>query len=121
MRYWTRKDIMLRLGLSQSASYRIVGTSRGKNSLISSADLLAILNNARRGAQPMLAEVPGDIVTGEEMAKELQCVTARQLKNWTLRLRNPLPHFLLNTHCRRYQKSAVLKWLDNFTQIVRRG
>lgn len=119
MRYWKREDVMSRLRLSQSASYRIVGTARG--SLISSTDILAILNNSRRGPQPMLAEIPSDLLTPEEMARELGNVTARDLHNWTLRARNVVPHFLLNTHCRRFQRSMVLAWLDHLSQIVRRG
>ncbi len=119
MRYWTRKDVMNRLRISQSASYRIIGTARG--SLISSTDILAILNNARCGPQPMLVEIPSDLLTPEEMAQEIGCVSAHQLHNWTLRVRNVPPHFLLNTHCRRFQKSAVLSWLDRMAQIVRRG
>ena len=119
MRYWERKDVMNRLRLSQSASYRIVGTARG--SLISSVDILAILNNSRRGPQPMLSEIPSDLMTPEEMATEIGCVTAKDLKNWTLRIRNVPPHFLLNTHCRRFQRSAVIAWLDGMSQIVRRG
>jgi len=119
MRYWERKDVMERLRLSQSASYRIIGTARGK--LIASTDLLAILNNSRRGPQPMLAEIPSDILTEEEMANELGCVTKHQLHNWTLRTRNIPPFFMLNTHCRRFQKSEVVAWLDRLSQIVRRG
>lgn len=119
MRYLNRKDVMRRLRLSQSASYRIVGTARG--SLIAASDVLAILNNSRRGPQPLLLELPDDLLTEDEMAAALDCVTPRQVHNWTLRLRNPPPHFLLNTHCRRFQRSAVIAWLDKLSQIVRRG
>ena len=119
MRYWARKDVMSRLRLSQSASYRIIGTARGP--LIAAADILAILNNSRRGPQPLLLEIPSDILTEDEMSAALECVSPRQLHNWTLRTRNVPPHFLLNTHCRRFQKSAVLSWLDKTSQIIRRG
>lgn len=119
MRYWDRKSVMIRLRLSQSASYRIVGTSRGK--LISSTDLLSILNNSRRGPQPILTEIPGDLLTEDEMSRELECVSKKQLHAWTLRRQNVIPHFLLNSHCRRFQRSTVLAWLDGLSQIVRRG
>ena len=119
MRYLNRKDVMSRLRLSQAGSYRIIGTARSP--LIAASDVLAILNNSRRGPQPLLLEIPDDILTGEEMAAALECVTPKQIHNWTLRTRNPLPHFLLNTHCRRFQRSAVIAWLDHLSQIVRRG
>ena len=118
MRYWERKDVMSRLCISRSASYRIVGTARGK--LIASTDLLRILNASRRGPQPMLVEIPSDILTAEQMSKEIG-ITSRQLLNWTLRTRNLPPHFLLKSHGRRFQKSAVLGWLDKLSEIVRRG
>lgn len=119
MRYWSRQNVMQRLRLSQSASYRIIGTSRGK--LISSTDLLAILNNSRRGPQPMLSEVPSDLLTEDEMSDELKCVTKKQLHSWTLRKANLPPYFHINAHCRRFQRSAVLSWLDTQTQIIKRG
>lgn len=120
MRYWNRKDVMDRLRLSQAASYRIVGTARGR--LIAAADILAILNNSRRGPQPLLLDIPGDLVTPDEMAQAIGGnVSAHDLHNWTLRSRNIVPHFMLNTHCRRFQKSAVIAWLDRLSQIVRRG
>ena len=120
MRFWARKDVMSRLRLSQSASYRIVGTARGH--LVSSADILAILNNSRRGPQPMLTAIPSDLATADEMAQAIDGnVSAHDLHNWTLRTNNVVPHFLLNTHSRRFQKSAVLAWLDHLSQIVRRG
>lgn len=119
MRFLDRKTVMKRLRLSQAASYRIVGTSRGN--LIASTDLLAILNNARRGPQPMLVDIPVDLLTESEMANEIGCVTKKTVHNWTLRTRNIPPHFLINTHCRRFRKSEMLAWLDHLSQIVRRG
>lgn len=119
MRYMTRKDIMDRLRLSRSATYRIVGTAGGK--LVSARDVVAILNQSRRGTQPLLLEVPADIVTGEELAKEIGSVNARQVRNWTRRTLNVPPHFLLNSHCRRFQLSAVVAWLDAHSKIIKRG
>lgn len=111
--------MMNRLRLSRSASYRIIGSAR--TSLISSTDLLAILNSSRRGSQPILKEIPSDILTEDEISAELECVTKKQIHNWTLRVKNPPPYFLLNSHCRRFQRSELLSWLNVQTQIIRRG
>lgn len=119
MHYLTRKDIMSRLRLSVAASYRIVGTAR--SSLISSADVLAILNAARRGGQPILTFIPSDLMTEAEAAKEIGCVTRTRVLSWTNRTLNPPPFFYLNSHCRRFQRSQLFKWLDEQTKIVRRG
>lgn len=120
MRYMTRKELMERLKLSLTATYRIIGTTRTRLKLISSKDVVAILNSARRGGQPLLLELPDDLLTCEEMAAELHGVTARDLYNWTHRTLKVPPHFLLTTHCRRFRRSEVLRWLDEHTKIVRR-
>lgn len=111
---------MGRLKLSLTATYRIIGTTRTRLKLIAAKDVVSILNNARRGGQPMLLEVPDDLLTCEEMAAELHGVTARDLYNWTHRTLKVPPHFLLNTHCRRFLRSEVFRWLDEHTKIVRR-
>lgn len=120
MRFLRRQQVMNRLRMSQSVSYRIIGTARG--SLISTDDVLRILNNARRGPQPMLVEVPDDLATPSEIAAELtsEGITEHDLHNWTLRTRNIPPFFLLNTHCRRFQRSAFFGWLADSTKIIRR-
>lgn len=120
MRFLRRQQVMNRLRMSQSVSYRIIGTARGP--LVSTDDVLRIMNAARRGPQPMLIEVPDDLATPAELAAELtsEGITERDLHNWTLRVRNIPPFFLFNTHCRRFQRSAFFGWLADSTKIIRR-
>ena len=120
MRFLRRQQVMNRLRMSQSVSYRIIGTARGP--LVSTDDVLRIMNAARRGPQPMLNEVPDDLATPAELAAELtsEGITERDLHNWTLRVRNIPPFFLFNTHCRRFQRSAFFGWLADSTNFIRR-
>lgn len=119
MHYLTRKDIMQRLRLSYSASYRIIGTAR--QNLVSSKDVLAILNQARRGDQPLLTHIPSDFLTEAELATEIGCISRTRVFNWTKRVRNVPPFFYLNSHCRRFLRSEVEKWLERNGQIIKRG
>ena len=120
MRFLRRQQVMNRLRMSQSVSYRIIGTARGP--LVSTDDVLRIMNAARRGPQPMLIEVPDDLATPAELAAELtsEGITERDLHNWTLRVRNVPPFFLFNSHCRRFQRSTFFGWLADSTKIIRR-
>lgn len=109
-----RRDLVCeRLRLNRRASYRIVSPSR--LSLISSDEILYILNHARRGPVDYLHDIPSDLRTPEEMAAKLGGVTAKMLLNWTHRTKNVAPHFRLNKQTTRFSERLLLAWLESCT------
>lgn len=120
MRYLDRDFIRERLRLSRTASYRLVGSSR--LSLINSDDVLKLLNNARRGGQEVLAYIPSDIRTADEIAAALHddgdfAITASMIKRWAHRTKNPPPHFHLNQKTLRFRLATFRDWLNAGTRI----
>lgn len=110
-REWLRN----RLRLKRSASYRLIGGT--KTALINSDAVLTLLNRSRRGPQPVLAKIPSDICTAEELVEAIpslaECgVTPARLLAWTHRTKNPPPHFVLTTKIRRFRRSQFTEWLE---------
>lgn len=113
-----RKLICERLRLGLRSSYRVVPPAR--LSLINSDEVLEILNSARRGGMQPLRDIPCDLRTPEEMASEIEGVTARMLLTWShRRTKNVPPHFYLNRHCVRFSASRLLAWLDERARTSR--
>jgi hypothetical protein len=113
-----RQLIRDRLRLKWRASYRIIGPSRP--SPINSDEVLQLLNNARRGGIPYLHDIPSDLRTPDEMAAEIEGVTAHDLLNWTRRTKNVAPHFRINKQTTRFSASRLLAWLEERTRVVRK-
>ena len=110
-REWLRD----RLRLRRSASYRLIGGTA--TALINSDAVLTLLNRSRRGPQPVLAEIPSDICTAEELIAAIpslaECgVTPALLLAWTHRTKNPPPHFVLTSKIRRFRRSQFTEWLE---------
>ena len=108
-----RQLICERLRIKHRASYRIIGASR--LSLISSNDVLDLLNDSRRAMPRPLDEIPCDLRTPEEMAEEIGGVSAHDLLNWTHRTKNVPPHFRLNKQTTRFSASRMMAWLEERT------
>ena len=114
-----RRDLICdRLRLNRRSSYRIVPPSR--LSLINSDEVLYVLNNARRGGIEYLHDIPSDLRTPEEMAAEIEGVTARDLLNWTRRTKNVAPHFRINKQTTRFSASRLLAWLDERSRVCKK-
>lgn len=109
-----RNLVCERLRVARRASYRIVAPSR--LSLINDSEVLFILNNARRGGIEYLTSIPSDLRTPDEMAAEIEGVTARDLLNWTRRSKNVAPHFRINKQTTRFSASRLLAWLEERTR-----
>lgn len=110
--YLKRKMICDRLRLSLGASYAIVGSAYGP--LVSSDDVLHVLNRSRRATPEPLAYIPSDILTPEELAAELaeSGITEHDLINWIHRKKNIAPHFRLTQKTIRFSRSIFFAWLD---------
>jgi hypothetical protein len=112
--YISRADAMERLRLGLRASFRLLPSCRG---LVSTRDILELLNRSRHALAEPLLEVPTDIMTAEELAAVPELagsgITAKRLLLWTQRraVRIP-PHFHINKHTVRFSKAAFLEWLD---------
>jgi hypothetical protein len=114
-----RELICERLRLGLRSSYRVVPPSR--LSLINSDEVLEVLNRARRGGMKPLRDIPPDLRTPEEMASEIEGVTARMLLTWSFRrTKNVPPHFYINRHCVRFSASRLLAWLDERSRSCRK-
>lgn len=118
-----RQLICERLKLKTRQSYRIVGSSR--SGLISSDEVLRILNQSRRGIQEPYSFVPSDLMKAEELLviPELaeSGLTTGKLRAWTHRTKNIPPHFRLNGHTIRYPRSLFIAWLAKNSKVVRRS
>lgn len=119
MNFLRRQLICERLKLKTRQSYRIVGSSR--SGLISSDEVLRILNQSRRGIQEPFSFIPSDIATVEEIAADIDGLTAGKLRAWTHRTKNIPPHFRLNGHTIRYPRSLFIAWLAKNSKVVRRS
>lgn len=109
-----RNLICERLRVARRASYRIIAPSR--LSLINSDEVLYLLNRARRGGIEYLHDIPSDLRTPDEMASEIEGVTAHDLLNWTHRTKNVAPHFRINKQTTRFSASRLLAWLEERTR-----
>ena len=120
--YLPRELVNRRLAISLQQSYRIVGQGH-YGARISSAWVVELLNKSRRGFPPdfILRGIPSDLMTEKETADAFaeSHVTTHDLLNWTNRKRNPLPHFRLNSHARRFRREDVERWL-RANSIMRR-
>ena len=112
--YLKRSVVCDRLRLSRWQSYQIVGSSYG--SRISSDDVLAVLNRARRGMPNALEWIPHDLLTPEELSAELaeSDISVRELLNWTRRTKPGAipPHFHITRRTIRFPRAEFMAWLD---------
>lgn len=115
-----RRDLICdRLRLNRRSSYRILPPSR--LSLINSDEVLDVLNRARRGGMAYLRDIPCDLRTPEEMATEIDGVTAKMLLTWVYRrTKNVPPHFYINKYCIRFSASRLLAWLEERSRCCRK-
>ena len=119
MNFLRRDLICERLRLNLRQSYRLIGSSR--SGLISSDEVLRILNRSRRGIQDPFAFIPSDIMTPDELASAIDGIKPEQLRAWMRRTRNVCPHFRLNGHTRRIPYALFVGWLANNSKIERRS
>ena len=123
MNFLRRDLICERLRLNVRQSYRIVGSSR--SGLISSDEVLRILNRSRRGIEDPFSFIPSDVVTADELLAIPELadsgITQQKLRAWTRRTRNVPPHFRLNGHTIRYPRALFVKWLAQNSKVLRRS
>lgn len=110
--YFPRKLICERLRLNRRTSYDIIGSAYG--SLISTDEVVKILNKSRRAMPEPVAYIPTDLRTPDEMAELLKesLITAKMLLNWTHRIKNIPPHFKLTNKTILFSESQFMAWLD---------
>lgn len=112
--YLKRSCVCNRLRLSRWQSYQVVGSSYGPR--ISSDDVLAVLNRARRGMPNALEWIPHDLLTPEELSAELSesDISVRDLLNWTRRTKPGAipPHFRITRRTIRFPRAEFMAWLD---------
>ena len=115
-----RRDLICdRLRLNVRQSYRIVGSSR--SGLISSDEVLRILNRSRRGISDPFSYIPSDIATPDEILLDVDGIMPNQLRAWMRRTRNVCPHFRLNGHTRRIPRALFIGWLEKNSKVERRS
>lgn len=119
MNFLRRDLICERLCLKVRQSYRLVGSSR--SGLISSDEVLRILNRSRRGIAEPYSYIPSDIAKPDELAAEIDGITTDRLRAWTRRTKNVPPHFRLNGHTIRYPRALFVKWLADNSKVERRS
>lgn len=111
-----RETVNERLRLTMSAtSYRIV-PSTGYGNRINSDRVVEFLNAVRRGDVPVARELPSDLLTPEELVSLPELadsdITTREILTWARRTRDPIPHYRINSHTRRYPRGAALAWME---------
>lgn len=120
MNFLSRELICDKLRLSKRQSYSIIGSSRG--SCISSDDVLALLNRARRTIEAPFEYIP-QLMTADEMADMLDGsgITAHNLLVWTRRTKDVAPHIRLNKQTTRFSPTAMVSWLESRSHITSRS
>ena len=119
MNFMRRDLICERLCLNVRQSYRLIGSSR--SGLISSDEVVRILNRSRRGIAEPFDYIPSDIATPDEILLEVDGIMPNQLRAWLRRTRNVCPHFRLNGHTRRIPRAIFLRWLSSNSKVERRS
>ena len=120
MNYLDRHLVCKRLALSPRQSYRIVSPSYG--ALISSDEVLHIVNEARRGIREPLDAIPCDIVTADELMKDESlngAVSSERIITWTRRRKNIPPHFRFNKQTTRFSRRLFFSWLEKNSKLRR--
>ena len=118
MNFLRRDLICERLRLKVRQSYRIVGSSR--SGLISSQEVILILNRARRGISAPFAYIPSDLMKPDEIAADTS-VPEKKIRAWTRRTKNVPPHIRLNGHTIRYPHALFVAWLRENSKVERRA
>ena len=121
--YLSRKFVCERLKLGLSQSFRLLPSCYG--ALISSEDVLDLLNNSRRMIAEPFLDIPTDIVTADELAAAPEFaqsgITAHNIIVWTQRRTKKIPpHIRVNKHTVRFPKKQFLDWLDAVASRRRR-
>ena len=102
----------LRLGLRQS--YRVLPSDCG--ALISTDEILNLLNSSRRPYAEPLLHVPDDIVKADELVSVPELansgLTAKRILAWTRRGKKAPPHFRFNSHTIRFSRKRFIDWLQ---------
>ena len=114
--YLKRAFVCDRLRISRVQSYELVGSSYGPR--ISSDDVLAVLNRAKRGTDAVRF-IPHDLLTPEELSAELSesDISVRDLLNWTRRTKSVPPHYRFTKRTIRFSRSQFMAWLDSRSRI----
>jgi len=105
----SREFLCERLKLSRWASYKLVPATSIR--LISSDDVIALLNSSRRAREDEVDFIPSDVIKAEDAEVEFG-IPARKLMLWTRRSRNVAPHFRFNKQTTRFRKETLRKWID---------
>lgn len=115
--YLKRQFVCDRLRISRVQSYELVGSSYGPR--ISSDDVLAVLNRARRGMPDAVAWIPHDLLTPEELSAELaeSDISVRDLLNWTRRTKAVPPHYRFTKRTIRFPRAPFMAWLDERSRV----
>lgn len=115
MAYLVSRDFAcdrLRLGLRQS--YRVLPSDCG--ALISTDEILELLNSSRRPYAEPLQHIPTDIVTADELASAPELansgLAAKRILAWTRREKKVPPHFRINSHTIRFSRQRFIDWLQ---------
>lgn len=109
----TRQFVNERLAIGKWQSYGLVKASY--LAYVSTDDVIALLNRARRGREDELDFIPSDIITPEQAEVETG-IPARRLLLWTRRRKKVPPHFHLNNKTIRFRRSSLSAWLDRRAQ-----
>jgi hypothetical protein len=98
-------------------SYEIVGSAYG--SRISSDEVIAVLNRAKRGMPDAVTWIPHDLLTPEELSAELaeSDISVRDLLRWTRRTKAVPPHFRFTKRTIRFPRAQFMAWLDARSKI----
>lgn len=119
MYYLTRSDVCDKLRLPRRLSYEYIGPSSGPR--ISSDSVLKLLNMARRGIEEPLRWIPDDLMTPEEASATLALsrITPHELKLWTKRAKNVVPHFRLSKRLVLFSYAVLTAWLEERSKVGR--
>ena len=116
--FMSREWACERLRLTRHQSYRYIPAT--PSGLVRSDRELEIINRPRRGIHDAFSYVPSDLMRPEELLAIPELaesgLTAKTLRNWAYRTKNPAPAFALTSHTIRYPRRLFLEWLTAYTE-----
>ena len=115
MAYFLSRDLVRdRLRLELRTSFRICPSGRG--ALISTDDVIALLNRSRVRIADYITSIPTDLMTAGELAAVPELaesgLTEKKILLMTRRAVKVPPHFRINSHCIRFSRKRFLDWLE---------
>lgn len=112
-----RKFVCSRLCLSTQQSYRLFPSVKW----IHAEEVVTLLNRSAVATPDEIKGVwiPSDLVVADTLSSSLKrtsgiLATRKDVMHWTKKIKNPVPHYRINSHHVLFSVSKVEEWMASF-------